>query len=115
MPTFDRLLPDVMIENVSFSEHALQITYFERTDLTEYVSVQKAMLIDVEHITEEVDELQDLLREIVDKALVLKRNPPKRLKRRSRPRSEEEDDDEADSVEEDAAPVDTAVDAEGSV
>jgi hypothetical protein len=106
--SFDRLLPEVLIEQVSFSEQAIQITYFERKDLTEFVTVQHAMLVDVEQVQDEVDEIQDLLREIVDKALVLKRNPPKRLRR---PRPVEDDDGELPETGDEGP----AVDEEGGV
>lgn len=112
MPGLDSLLPEVVVESVSFSEHALQITYFERADLTEYVTLQRALLIDVQQVKEEVEELQDVLRDLVDKALLLKRNPPKRLKRRPRPVEEGDDglqDEEAEGE------SDSEVDGEGGV
>lgn len=85
---------EVIVESVVFvPTGALQLTYYETSDLGEYVAYQRVLTVDAEQIAEEVTELQELLRDVIDKAWVLKRNPPKRLRRRE----QEAPDDEVTS------------------
>lgn len=73
---------EIVVESVVIAPTgALQLTYYEQTDMSEFVAYQRVLTIDMDHIVEEVEELQELLRDIIDKAWVLKRNPPKRLRR----------------------------------
>lgn len=89
---------EVIVESVIIiPTGALQITYFEQSDMSEYVAYQRVLTVDSDQIGEEMQELQELLQAIIDKAWVLKRNPPKRLRRvpqteESEPESEEESD-----------------------
>lgn len=83
--------PDVFITSISFDENMVIIQYAERREQSRAAAIARSIMIDAEQVTEEVDELQEVARALVDKGVLLIRNPPKRLRRPT----EVEDDEDA--------------------
>ncbi len=93
------MIPDssVSVHSVTMQPGVLNIQYSEERESNEYVVVARSVVIDAEQIEEEYTELEELLRDIIDKALLILRNPPKTIRKRTREREEEEDYDDEES------------------
>lgn len=68
----------VYIYSVAFGEDFVQIDFMEKRHQSTAAVKRQSITIDLQHIEEEVIELQDLLLELVDKGHVLISHPPKR-------------------------------------
>lgn len=79
-----------VIQEITFSEELVQITYIEEYDQSEYVAIMKTLLVDSTKVKEELGEAIEACQDLLDAALLIKRNPPKKKRRRD----EEEDDDD---------------------
>lgn len=65
----------------------IQIQYSEERDYSEAAAIMKSIVVDTKFLDGESEQLLDVAREIVDKGLLLIRNPPKTRRER-----EDEDD-----------------------
>lgn len=88
--------PQVVIQSVNFQPGIINIQYAEERETNDFVSIGRSLVVDVEQIPDELAELDELLRDVIDKALLLLRNPPKKIRSRAGG-TEAETDDEADS------------------
>lgn len=74
----NQLLNDVIIAGLSFSDTAVEVTYFQKSTQTDGVQVMEVMTIDIDEILSPlVEEILESVRELVDAGLLLRRNPPK--------------------------------------
>lgn len=74
----NQMLNDVIIAGVSFSDTAVEVTYFQKATQADGVQVMEVMTVDInETLDPLVEEVLELLRELVDAGLVMRRNPPK--------------------------------------
>ncbi len=80
--------PDVTITSVNFQRGIINIQYVEARETSDSVSIGRSMVIDTELVEEEVTEVEDLLRDIVDKGLLALRNPPQKVRARLRDNDE---------------------------
>lgn len=71
--------PEVVVTSVSFGDDTVEVTYAERREQSEQVGVLRSMLIARELVEDEVEELLDAARAIVDRGWVAIRNPPDRV------------------------------------
>ena len=87
---------DVLIHSITFTDEAVTIVFAEKRDTSRYVAMGKQITFDRSRLDEEVEEVLDSVRDLLDQAQILHRNPPKRI-RRERGRSIEEfEEDEED-------------------
>lgn len=77
---------DILIIAISFLEEDLiQIQYAEMRDRSQAAAVQRSIMIDAQYLVEgELETLLEAARELVDKGLILIRNPPEIKAPRSR-------------------------------
>lgn len=87
---------DVLVSTVTFGEDAISIQYVEAREQTNAAGLARSLIIDADHIKEEMADLHDLCVEIIDRGLTLIRNPPKRLRR-----GDVMPDDTSDDIEDD--------------
>lgn len=94
----DAFSPQIMVQSVSFQGGVLNIQYAEARETNDFVSIARSLLVDLEQVETEVQELDELLRDIIDKALLILRNPPKKIRvpRRS-DRDDELDEDDGNN------------------
>ena len=95
-------MSDIVINSVTFGEGVIEVAYMEKREQTENVGIMRNMLIGVRpnKVTNQVNEVVDLLVEVVEAALLNLRNPDRVLDPRQRIRAnaaayteEDEDDD----------------------
>lgn len=74
----NQMLNDIIIAGLSFSDTAVEITYFQKSTQSDGVQVMEVMTIDIDETLDPlVEEILDAVRELVDAGLLLRRNPPK--------------------------------------
>lgn len=74
----NQMLNDIIIAGMSFSDTAVEITYFQKATQADGVQVMEVMTIDIDqNLDSLVDEILESVRELVDAGLLLRRNPPK--------------------------------------
>jgi hypothetical protein len=88
---------DLIIQSVIFGENGVEISFAERRDQSLQVALFKNIAIDMEFVKEEVEDVLDTLRDVVDKAHVILRNPPKKVRRRE-PLVDDEDEEVDESI-----------------
>lgn len=71
----------IAITGVMFGDGVINIQYVEERESTNAVMIARSMTVEMEHIAAEVDDLAELIEQIVDKGLLMLRNPPKRIRR----------------------------------
>lgn len=69
---------DVQVSSVTFlAEDVLQIQYSEEREVTKAAAMMRSIIIDTEFLEDgELNDLVSLVEDIIDKALLLIRNPP---------------------------------------
>lgn len=71
---------EVVVSTVTFADDVISIQYIEAREQTNAAALARSIVIDAEHIVEEMNDLHDLCVEIIDKGLTLIRNPPKKVR-----------------------------------
>lgn len=92
----------VIVMSVSFSENAVEVTFFEKREQADRAGVIKTLVVQNDVIHDELEEVTELLQGIVDAGLLEIRNPPEHLDPRQRLAKTREDDVEAPSLDEPA-------------
>ncbi len=87
---------ETLIVAISFlDEDLIQVQYAEERDRSSAAAVQRSIMIDTKFLVEgEVEALLDAARELVDKGLILIRNPPQVRA----PRGTVDEEEDSDSV-----------------
>lgn len=83
---------DIIISGVAIGDGAVEINYFEKRDQAQQVGLVKTVVFDRALFENHVIELQDLLTDMVDAALLELRNPADSLDPRRRIASRKTDD-----------------------
>lgn len=74
----------VEVQSVAFSDDFVEVSFFEPESNTGPVKEAKTLVIPVALLEEQIADLHDSVSQLIDEALILKRNPPDRLVRGSR-------------------------------
>lgn len=69
-------MAEIFVSHVSFGERSVEIGYNEERDRSERVMVFRTIMIDRDVLADEIDELQALVQDVVDKGLQALLNPP---------------------------------------
>lgn len=73
--------PSVLISSVMFGENEINIQYMEIREQSRVASMARSITIQADALEAEMEQLEELLQDIIDKGSILVRNPPKRMKR----------------------------------
>lgn len=73
--------PHVAISGVMFGEDEIVVQYIEGREASRAAYMARSLTIKIDYIQEEMDQLEELLGDIIDKGSILVRNPPKKVRR----------------------------------
>lgn len=100
MIDYDSIAREVLIASISFGEGAVEIAYMEKRQQADDAGLVSTLIVDRNKFTDQVTTILDEAEEIIDKGLLMIRNPEesfdprKRIgSRPARPQSETEVDD----------------------
>lgn len=71
---------DVIFQAVTFGEGAVEISYMEQRDFEGPINEMRTLVVPGELVADELNEVQDALQQLLDRALLLRRKPPERMR-----------------------------------
>lgn len=80
---------DVVVTSITLEEDFIVLQYVERREQSSAAALARSIMIDMKEAEEEVEELREIAATLIDKGMLLIRNPPKRLRE---PEPEPEDE-----------------------
>jgi len=69
---------DIVIQSIAFRDDQIEVTYVEQREIADSAIQFRTLLFQSELVTEELTEVKDLVREIVDLVLAKMRQDPDR-------------------------------------
>lgn len=73
---------DLIFQAITFGGGAVEVSYMEQRDADGPVNEIRTIVVPGELVADELTEVYDALQQLVDRALLLRRNPPDRLRAR---------------------------------
>lgn len=70
--------PTIIVSGLRVTDNAIVLDYLQTTQQSKVAGIAEQAWIDLDECEEELADLQEILVELVDKAKLLVRNPPKR-------------------------------------
>jgi hypothetical protein len=70
--------PQLVINQVGFGDDFMEINYFETREQTDEVGIMRTLVVNTKDIADAREEILRSIEEVIDYALVVLRNPPKK-------------------------------------
>lgn len=77
-------LAPMIVTGVSFTAATIEVTYYEKKDQGSRAGLMKNLVVQNDVVSQQLEELLELLNEVVDAGLMEIRNPPTTLNPRQR-------------------------------
>jgi hypothetical protein len=72
---------DLLFQSIAFSGSHVEVVYLEPRDSEGPIQEYRTLVVPVTVVAEQIPEVFDALQQLVDHALLVRRNPPERIRR----------------------------------